>query len=656
MATRLDDELSERFGALALDVTLQVPAGATIGAHTLLADTPVETNLVASKLGTGEIERAQSASPAHSLPRISLGAGAPENAANAIGAAQPDLRLEGVLGEGGMGRVHLASQRSLRRQVAVKILKEGASRDAHEALLSEARVTGFLAHPGIIPVHSLGLDDQLRPVLVMKRIEGVPWRDMLHDPNSQAWSYWDSRVGDRLEAHLEILAQVCDAVHFAHSQGVIHRDIKPENIMLGTFGEVYLVDWGLAVHAGSEALGQLVGTPAYMPPEMALGQAVDARTDVYALGATLHEVLTGEYLHQGKTLHELLAKSIRSEAFDYAESLPLELVSLCHRATAKDPHDRPPSAGDFRKEISDYLAHRGSIAVSDAAQLRLQESERALADATMGPQERAFALGTHCAEARFGFEQALKAWPQNQVASAGLHSCFELLVEAQLLRRDLVGAQAQLQAIEHPPEHLAVRVAALATELEHERVEHERLHQLDKELDKSTGVRERVLAFVVICCVAIGTCLVLLISGWGSKISNADSVALVCVFLLIAAVVVGLKRKKLLSNAFNRRTVAAVFVAFFAMLLNRLLAWHLAIAIDQVLLNDMILLATCTALIGALLNRWSLWMVPSLVAGAVTMALAPLIARPLYFSLFSCLALLSGGIAWYRQSRRDSAA
>src|SRR5262249_12200472 len=156
-----------------------------------------------------------------------------------------------------------------------------------DGLLVEAVITGSLEHPSVVPVYALGCDDAGHPILVMKRIEGVSWKTLAADQHHPAWARIDAAGDDRLVAHLEILMQVAGAVHFAHSRGFVHRDIKLANVMIGEFGEVYVVDWGLAVKMGAAPLSDeeapLVGTPVYLAPEMLSGDpaAVDARTDVY---------------------------------------------------------------------------------------------------------------------------------------------------------------------------------------------------------------------------------------------------------------------------------------------------------------------------------------------------------------------------------------
>ncbi len=147
---------------------------------------------------------------------------------------------QAVLGQGGMGVVKLARQVSLGRPVALKTLKAQGSVTDAEALLAEAWLAGSLEHPGILPIYAVSLGADGGPLVVMKRIEGVTWTALLR---GEAELDLYARGRSRLEAHLRVAMSLCDAVHFAHSRGVVHRDLKPDNVMLGRFGEVYLVDW-----------------------------------------------------------------------------------------------------------------------------------------------------------------------------------------------------------------------------------------------------------------------------------------------------------------------------------------------------------------------------------------------------------------------------
>ncbi len=277
--------------------------------------------------------------------------------------AEP-LRLLGEIGRGGMGEVHLAEQRVLRRQVAVKRGFETPS--ALEALLKEAWVGASLEHPGVVPVHVLASLEG-RPAVVMKRIEGQAWSRFLRDP-----SLLPARAQtDPFAWHARILAQVCHAVARAHEAGVLHLDLKPDNVMIGSFGEVYVLDWGLAAGWGASApawLGRaedvraVAGTPEYMAPELAIGAGdrLSPRTDVYLLGAMLHEIVTGEPPHVAAHVLAKLYRASRSEPSTYGDAVPAELVGILHRALHKEPVERFESTDAFREALEAFLVHRAA--------------------------------------------------------------------------------------------------------------------------------------------------------------------------------------------------------------------------------------------------------------------------------------------------------
>jgi len=256
------------------------------------------------------------------------------------------LEIERTIGEGGMGIVRLATQRSLGRKVAVKTLRQDAKNEAATLrLLREAWVTGTLEHPNIVPVYDLGLDEDGSPIIVLKRIEGVEWGEVMQDAAIAKERYG---AADLLEFNLRILVQLCNAVSLAHARGVLHRDLKPENVMIGSFGEVYLVDWGIAVSLRPDPLGRLplaseqgemAGTPCYMAPEMlgALG-SLSERTDVYLLGAILHEILSKKPPHTGS--FKQIVGSILMSTFVYDDTAPRELAEIAQRAMRREPAER----------------------------------------------------------------------------------------------------------------------------------------------------------------------------------------------------------------------------------------------------------------------------------------------------------------------------
>ncbi len=296
----------------------------------------------------------------------------------ADGPALPPLALEGgagaaeyalgpVIGEGGVAVVLSARQLPLEREVALKCLR-GERAEAGATLVREARLAGALEHPNIVPVHALGEGPDGAPVLVMKRVEGAPWSALLADPGHPLWAAVGAAT---LAHHLSIFLHVCRAVHFAHDRGVVHLDLKPENVMVGAYGEVYVVDWGLARRLppgvdGVEHGGAPLGTPGYMAPEMPGGGGRLGRsTDVYLLGAVLHRMLTGAPRHAGATLRARLESAHRSAPFTFPADVPAPLAALANAATAADPAARPPSVDALRRAVEDFLAHRTSMDLAD---------------------------------------------------------------------------------------------------------------------------------------------------------------------------------------------------------------------------------------------------------------------------------------------------
>lgn len=255
--------------------------------------------------------------------------------------AEKPFRVLRELAQGGMGTIFEAAEPGLDRTVAMKVLRHDSRllKGGSERFLREARVLALLEHPNIVPIHALGQDAEGRPFYTMKRVRGQTLQAIINQ----------LRRGDRatlkefsLDKLLTVFLKVCDAIAFAHSRGIIHRDLKPENIMVGEFGEVLVMDWGLAkfehdhlpevardvdsefatrmgVVAEDDALahdsgltmdGAVMGTPQFMPPEQAAGKIaeIDARSDVFALGAILYCILTLRPPFRGKNINEVLHK------------------------------------------------------------------------------------------------------------------------------------------------------------------------------------------------------------------------------------------------------------------------------------------------------------------------------------------------------------
>jgi len=405
------------------------------------------------------------------------------------------LAIERTLGEGGMGIVRLAEQKSLGRKVAVKTLREDArERDAMLKLLREAWITGSLEHPNVVPIYDVGVDAAGGPQIVLKRIEGVAWSEVLHEPELIEKKF---AAADPLEWNLGILTQVCRALHFAHARGVLHRDIKPDNVMIGGFGEVYVLDWGIAVALHDDGTGRLplaaeandmAGTPVYMAPEMLGGEPdrIGPATDVYLLGATLFEIIAGRPPHDATSMQAIVANIVISEP-QLPEGTPHELAKIVKRAMSREVQDRYPNPDELRVAIEQYLRHRGSMRLVDEAGqslLRLRE------EIERGAQRRV--LYNLLGECRFGYRAALVESGENDAARVGQRAAVLEVARWELSQGDADSAALLLDDLDEVPEELRARLEEVrrAKAAEAERLA--RLTRIEQDLDKETGARTRV--------------------------------------------------------------------------------------------------------------------------------------------------------------------
>ena len=288
---------------------------------------------------------------------------------NQVPLAEPYID-QGEVARGGMGSVRHAWDSVLERHVAVKIISPRLANDpsALQRFAEEARITAQLDHPNIVPVHKLGHAPNDTPCLAMKLVQG---RTLLAHLRTLPPPPWSQATLDEV---LGIFLKVCDAVAFAHSKGVVHRDLKPENIMVGSFGQVYVMDWGIAkqltrdepranVTPGAPVSSRgPMGTPAYMSPEQALRYEPDIneRTDVFLLGAVLYEILTGRPPHQGPNLVALLYRAITANITPAhvaapERAVPPALSRFVQRAMARDPNDRYPSVTALKRDVEGFL-------------------------------------------------------------------------------------------------------------------------------------------------------------------------------------------------------------------------------------------------------------------------------------------------------------
>ncbi|MCK6537000.1 MAG: cyclic nucleotide-binding domain-containing protein [Polyangiaceae bacterium] len=291
---------------------------------------------------------------------------------------------QGEIGRGGMGSVHRVFDRAILRTVAEKRLHDSVRMlpGAAARFLEEAQITGQLDHPNIVPVHDIGVDDTGAVTsFSMKWVKGKTLKELV------AQAHAEQLTGAHIEALLQVFLKLCDAVAFAHSRGVIHRDLKPDNVMVGSHGQVYLMDWGIARLAGGcrpsdlsvdcGALGgrgaapaersrAVIGTPAYMAPEQARGKLseIDERTDVFGLGAILYRILTNRAPHAADSSEQAIEKSLRGEIeppdrVAVGLRLPPGLCRITMKALALDPAQRFPSADGLKAAVSEFLRGGG---------------------------------------------------------------------------------------------------------------------------------------------------------------------------------------------------------------------------------------------------------------------------------------------------------
>jgi tetratricopeptide (TPR) repeat protein/tRNA A-37 threonylcarbamoyl transferase component Bud32 len=410
--------------------------------------------------------------------------------------------IAGEIARGGMGVVYRATDTVLGREVAVKVLQDrhGAASGAARRFADEARIAGQLQHPGIPPVHDLGTLPDGRPFLAMKLIKGDTLADLLRqrpDPSADRGRF------------VAVFEQVCQALAYAHAHEVIHRDLKPANVMVGSFGEVQVMDWGLAkvltrthecapydpdATAAATAVvslrdsadqftqaGSVLGTPAYMPPEQAIGAVgeIDRRSDVFGLGAILTAILSGRPpfdADTAETSRQMAAKGKLQECFTRLDGTGAdpELVLLCKRCLAPEKEDRPADAGEVAKAVAELRAAADERARQAELQRVRMEGEKTAAELRVAAQRRRarFRMGLAAAIGLLLVAACVLAWYEagwrgrNAEAVAGLLEQTETALKAGDAAKAAVLLEAADQrAAEGGADEWAERRAALATDL-----------------------------------------------------------------------------------------------------------------------------------------------------------------------------------------------
>jgi len=534
---------------------------------------------------------------------------AAERVAAELGALDGALALEETIGEGGMGIVHLATQRSLNRKVAVKTLRpERRTAGATMKLLREAWVTGALEHPNVMPIYDARLDELGHPMIVLKRIEGVEWTDLLHDAEAVKERFGAESL---LDYNLQLLMQVCHAAHFAHSRSIVHRDLKPENVMIGEFGEVYLVDWGIAVSTKDDGSGRLplasdatevAGTPGYMAPEM-LGKEmgpITPQTDVYLLGAILYEILTGEPPHGGDTPTAVIT-SILSSSPPLPDDVPAELRAICRRAMAREPDDRIETAEQMRLALQDFMQHKSSARLSSEAERRLGRLQLALG--ASADQRRRGVIYDLFGACRFGFHQALEMWAANPAAKDGLRRALLAMVDYELSLGDADAAAGLLDELDDPPTELSDRVEQARQAQDKERKRLAALEELGEDLDAAVGLRTRwILAGILGTLWTLAPLVLTQVVEVRTDRYWPGFVAPGIYLVLLIGMGV-LARQSMMRTAVNRRVLATVAVALVGQIAMSLGGLFLDMAVHNIQVMTMFMWSAVTAMAAIAIDR-----------------------------------------------------
>lgn len=340
--------------------------------------------------------------------------------------ALPEYEVTGELGEGSMGVVYRARQTSLNRDLAIKTLKPGLSNPDYDQAMfvSEAVVTAHLVHPNIVPIHDLGRTADGKLFYSMKQVSGTPWHHSIRDMT--------------LEQNLDIFLKVCDGVAFAHSRGVINRDLKPENVIVGDYGEVVVLDWGLALTTDGFARRDSVmldsrgggGTPVYMAPELADSDVgkVGTYTDVYLLGAILFEILEGRGPHWLRAIEQMADPEEQLNAVIWAVlhndietqvDNEGELMRIARIAMSTHPTDRYATVEELQEAIREYR-------ITGRAEELMQKVETKKTT-SYSEYQSAVAL----------YDEALRKWPSNRRALDGDRKARKAYAELALQKGDV---------------------------------------------------------------------------------------------------------------------------------------------------------------------------------------------------------------------------
>ena len=536
------------------------------------------------------------------------------------------FEVERTLGEGGMGVVHLAEQVALGRKVAIKTLRPGVEGAAPvQKVLQEAWITGYLEHPNVVPVYDIARGDDGRPVIVLKRIEGDSLDVLLEDPQRVVVEHG---VEDTFEWALRVTIQLCQALAHAHQRGIVHRDIKAENVMVGSHGEVYLLDWGIAVATEDDGTGRfplvqdataVAGTPCYMAPEMLGGPEprLGPWTDVYLVGALLFEICTGRPPHEGTTLMAIIQSVLRSPPA-VPDDVPEEMRAILDRAMDSDPEGRFENVDQLRLALEAFLEHRGSRQLAEKADVAAAEMDQATATGDVDAAEVAFT------EARFGYRAALELWSENPEAKRGLRQVTEQAVRAALERHDAEAAGRMLAAADDVDPALEREVAIARKAAADKRAA---LAAMEEDLDIDRGRRTRAFLTLVLSTVWV---VAPVIGGLLDTVAHPRRLFLFTFGVVVLTVALfAWARESMTATRINRTLSFGLLGTMVAQMVLTLAGWQLELSSSTIRTLWMVIYLTAV-LWGMASVTATLW--PSALAYALAAAGASL--YPQHISLF----------------------
>jgi eukaryotic-like serine/threonine-protein kinase len=411
--------------------------------------------------------------------------------------SEPYCEVGEVLGEGGMGKVFEATQSSLGRRIAVKKVHDHLNSPAFiRRLLQEAWITGMLEHPNIVPIYDIVEGTDSRPEIIMKKIDGEAWLDVLLD-NSKL-----TRAGSsiNLEKNLDIFIQVCHAIEYAHCKNILHRDLKPENIMIGHYGEVYVLDWGIAVALDegypkwipqAKFENRIAGTLGYLAPEMAhgKGELLCVQSDIYLLGAMLYEIVTGTQLRPNPIDPNDLSEIIEAQ-YEPNPNLDSSLNTILSKTLANSPEDRYQSVADLREEV---LKYRSSMEIIELSRQTRELFQKIHTNYLKDEVDRN-ALFQNLAAARFGVQQIERLSDEKLKINEELKALVLVLVRGELDNERLGSAELLLSQFNIPSGDLSDQILKLRIKRNQSASELERLRV---ENNQNIGVRTRLLVATI---------------------------------------------------------------------------------------------------------------------------------------------------------------